>query len=76
MGRGSKLDCSSSIVSDSTSVSGLGRGSGALLLNKRYIPAPPTTMALGRGIGRGVSPAPPPGKNTYLLLTLLLMIFR
>lgn len=33
-------------------------------------------MALGRGIGRGVSPAPPPGKNPYLLLTLLLMIFR
>ena len=66
MGRGSKLNCGSSVVSDSSSVSALGRGSGAVLLNKRYTPAPPTTMGLGRGIGRGVSPAPPPGKNPLL----------
>ena len=63
IGRGSKLNCGSSVVSGSSSVSALGRGSGAVLLTKRNTPAPPTTMGLGRGIGRGVSPAPPPGNN-------------
>ena len=63
-GRGTSIDCCSSIASDVSSVSRFGRGIGVETTVQRFVRAPPTMMGVGRGIGRGV-PAPPPGNNTF-----------
>jgi hypothetical protein len=65
-GRGTSFDCSASMVSDSSSVTRIGRGVAAETSARRFAPAPPTMMGVGRGVGRGTV-APPPGNTSFLL---------